>query len=98
MLVQLTNYQQADRIFVIVYSEGGETVKEVWQTPSSGDVGTTRLLVNEPEEDFDRPATEVVDIGEDGQQPYSYCKNEQATFNFYAESDGQRTLLEQITI
>lgn len=99
VVVTLTNYQQADRIYVIVHSEGGENLKEVWGDPSVEDVGTSVLLANE---DYggnipDRfSEEEFIDIGGGGD--WSYCPNDEATFDFYAESDGQKTILQRITV
>lgn len=106
VVVQLTGYQQADELFVIVRSAGGETLKTVWADPGPDSVGETRLLANEDynstEDGGNIPARfdsdEFVDIGEDGQEPYAFCKGDGATFEFYAESDGQRTALESIVI
>jgi archaeal flagellin N-terminal-like domain len=93
VVVTLTNYQQADRIYVIAHSEGGENLKEVWEDPSVGDVGTSKMLANEDyNPDGNIPSRfsegEFIDIG--GSEDYSYCLNNEATFDFYAESDGQK--------
>ena len=104
VVVQLTGYQQADEIFVIVRSEGGETLKPVWEDPGPDDVGETRLLANEDYDSTDNggniPArfdeNEFIDIGGSGE--FGFCKNEAATVEFYAESDGQRTILAEITV
>ena len=103
VIVTLTNYQQADRIYVIVHSEGGETLKTVWDDPDVGDVGTSILLANDNfEGDGESPdkfgSMDFIDIGKDSGDDISYCPGDEATFEFYAESDGQKTILQRLTI
>jgi flagellin-like protein len=87
--VTLENLQQADRIYVIVTSEGDETLRTLWDDPSGENVGETITLANEL-----TSGTPVdVDIGGGGD--VALCPGDSATFEFYAETDGQTTLLQR---
>ncbi len=98
VIVTLINYQHADRIYVIVHSEGGETLKTVWEDPSEEDVGTSIFIANDAynQLDIEFDEDEFVDIG--GSNDWTLCPNDEVTFEFYAESDGQKTILQRLTI
>ncbi|ESS06620.1 MAG: protein of unknown function (DUF1628), partial [uncultured archaeon A07HB70] len=90
--VTIENLQQADRIYVIVTSEGDESLRTLWDDPSPENVGETLTLANES-----RPGTPVdVDIGGGGD--IALCPGDSATFEFYAETDGQTTILQRYEI
>ena len=87
--VTLQSYQQADRIYVIVASEGDESLRTLWADPSAENVGETLTLANEV-----TGGTPVdVDIGGGGD--VALCPGDSATFEFYAETDGQTTILQR---
>jgi hypothetical protein len=86
--VTLTQLEQADTIYVIVADEGGERKKVVWSDPNEGQVGTTRLLINDLEYE-----PYWVDIGEDGGSDIAFCPDESATFRFYGEYEGETFLI-----
>jgi hypothetical protein len=89
--VTLTQLQQADRIYVIVTDEGDERLRTLWDDPGSADVGETLVLANEV------PGPEVdVDVG--GGSDYALCPGDRATFEFYAETDGQTTILQRLEL
>jgi FlaG/FlaF family flagellin (archaellin) len=89
--VTLTQLQQADRIYVIVASEGDEQLRVLWDDPGSSDVGETLVLANEP------PGSNVdVDFGGGGD--FALCPGDPAVFEFYAETDGQTTILQRLEL
>jgi flagellin-like protein len=89
--VTLTSFDQADTIYVIVADEGGEDRKTLWDDPSVADVGTTLTLANE----VTGPQVDV-DIG--GSGDFAFCPGDAATFRFYAEFDGQTTILQRFDL
>jgi hypothetical protein len=90
--VPLTNYQEADEIYVLVREEGGERTKTVWANPTSATVGETKTLANEGTGD----SRVDVDIGSGGD--WAYCPGDSATFEFYASTDGQTALLQRVDL
>ena len=89
--VTLTQLQQADRIYVIVASEGDEQLRVLWDDPGPNSVGETLVLANEP------PGANVdVDFGGGGD--VALCPGESAVFEFYAETDGQTTILQRLEL
>jgi flagellin-like protein len=87
--VTLESYQQADRIYVIVTSEGDESLRTLWADPSAENVGETVTLANEV-----TSGTPVdVDIGGGGD--VALCPGDSATFEVYAETDDQTTILQR---
>jgi flagellin-like protein len=89
--VTLTSYGDADKIYVIVREEGGETKKTVWEDPTGEDVGQTKTLANEL--DGNR-----VDIDIGGGGDWAFCPGNSATFTFYARNDGQTTSLQRLEV
>jgi len=92
LAVTLTQLDQADRIYAIVHDEGGERKKVVWSDPGDGQVGTTRLLINDVEME-----SHWVDIGKDGGSDIAFCPGESATFRFYGEYEGETFLIRRYT-
>ena len=90
--VTLTQLERADRIYVIVHDEGGERKKVVWSDPSEGQVGTTRLLINDVEYE-----PHWADIGEYGGSDIAFCPDETATFRFYGEYEDETFLIRKFT-
>lgn len=86
--VTLDNLQQADRIYVIVTSEGDETLRTLWDDPSGENVGETLALANE----VTGPNVDI-DIGGGGD--VALCPGDSATVEVYAETDGQTTILQR---
>ncbi len=91
--VTLTSLQQADTIYVIVVDEGADRKKTVWDDPGPDDVGETKTLANE---DPDDPKVDV-DVGATSGD-IAYCPGDSATFEFYAETDGQTTILQRFEL
>ena len=89
--VTLRQLHQADVIYVIVASEGGEEKKVLWADPSSSNVGETLTLANEV------TASDAVDvdIGKPSGSDTAYCPGESATFSIYAEYDDRTSLLQE---
>lgn len=88
-LVQIDVLDAADRIYVVVRAETGETLKTVWDDPEAAGVGSERFLANEQEGN----AGVDVDIGEDGSDDWAVCPDESGTLAFYAEYEGDNWLL-----
>lgn len=89
--VTLTTFERADAIYVVVAEEGGENRKTLWDDPTGDDVGTTLTLANE----VTGPQVDV-DIGGGGDA--AFCPGDSATFRFYAEYDGQTTVLQRFDL
>jgi len=85
--VTLTQYQQADVIYVLVSEEGGTEKKVLWNDPDGSDVGETLTLANEVTD------SSKVDVDIGGSGDWAYCPGEDATFEFYARYDGRTSLL-----
>jgi flagellin-like protein len=88
--VTLTQFTQADEIYVIVHEEGGKTKKTVWADPGPDDVGTSKLLANEV-----TSGPVDVDLGQDGGSDIKICPGEDLTLRFYAKQDGETLALQR---
>lgn len=86
--VTITQFDRADEVYVIVTAEGATTRKTIWSDPGPDDVGQPMLLANEQ---IGVAGTDV-DIG--GSGDVKLCPDEDATFRFYAKSDGQTLSLQ----
>ncbi len=87
--VTLSYLQRADTVYVL--ADGG-TKQVVWSDPGPGDVGTTKRVANEA------PGNGGVDVDIGGGGDVAICVGDEETFRFYAESDGETTLLETYTV
>lgn len=86
--VTLSQFQRADTIYVI--ADGGQT-ETLWADPGGADVGTTKRVANEA---VGNGGTDV-DIGGGGD--IAICPGDKETYRFYADYDGQTTLLQTYT-
>jgi flagellin-like protein len=87
--VTLVDYVRADRIYVA--AEGGRD-HLVWSNVDRSGVGETKRLMNEP---VGVGGTDV-DIGGGGD--YSLCPGDKETFVFYAEYNGERTVVRRVEV
>lgn len=89
--VSLISVQDADEVSVRVSDEGGERRRTLWSSPEAA-TGETQTLANEVASD---PRVDV-DVGGGGD--WAYCPGDEATFEFYATSDGEAQLLQRLTL
>ena len=87
--VTLSYLQRVDAIYVL--ADGGSK-QVVWSDPGAEDVGTTKRVANEV------PGNGGVDVDIGGGGDVAICVGDEETFRFYAESDGETTLLETYTV